>query len=94
MKEIEIVGFLITIVASLIVVILSEILKIDILIFGIIASAIFIIILIISLAYYLKQINERIGKNEEEVHLIKKDLNMNNRLINVEKDIEWLKKKK
>ena len=88
----KIIGILLTVMVSIIGVFLVEIFKVNILIAVISAIIIFIMILILSIGYYVKQINNKIENNNIQIEQIKKDLYIDNRLIKMEKDIEWLKR--
>jgi len=94
MMDKQIIGILLTIIISIMGLLFSEILKINILITIISAIIIFIILLIVLIGYYVKQINERIENNLKQINIFKKDLNIRNTLIKLEKDVEWLKKTK
>lgn len=50
--------------------------------------------LIIYTSNYIKKIREKFEENKGQIINLKKDLNTNNRLIKLEKDVEWLKMKK
>ncbi len=59
--------------------------------------AIFISLLLALILYvsnYVRDVGNESKKNKENIRNIKKDLNTNNRLISLEKDVEWLKMKK
>ena len=88
----DFISILITLLVSIILIALSELFKISTIIVGIIAVSSFIILLIFLFSYYLKQINNKIGKNTYKINEFSKDLNINNRLIKLEKDIEWIGK--
>lgn len=88
----EIIGIILTLLTSTILIILSELFKVSAIIAGIVAVSVFILILIFLFSYYLKQINNKIDNNKNRINEISKNLNIHDRLIKLETDIEWLKK--
>ena len=89
----QIIGILLTIIISIMGLLITEIFKVSILTAIISAVVLFIIILITTIGYYVKDLNSKIEKNNDQVKEFKKDLNINNTLIKLEKDVEWLKRK-
>ncbi len=89
----EIIGILLTLIVSIMVILLNELLMIDRFLMTIISISIFIIFLIFLFLFYLKQVTGDVKLNKSQIQKITKDLNISNRLIKVEENIEWLKKK-
>lgn len=90
----ETLGFLLTLISSVIIIILNELLKVSPIITGIIIISLFIFILIFAFGYYIRQIDNKIRKNSFKIREVNKDLNIDNRLTKIEKDIEWIKRGK